>query len=123
MALDVRRNFIVAQFDIFSPNFKYAFILTRSSLGLLLIIFLIFVPELFPLYLCQNFISAQFLENQLIEFHQILYMHSSWQDLTWDCLQICTRAMALDVCRKFVSAQYLENLPTFFHQILYMHSY
>ena len=24
-------------------------------------------------------------ENQLIEFHQILYLPSSWQDLAWDC--------------------------------------
>ena len=37
------------------------------------------------LYLRQNFVSAQYLENQLVEFHQILYMHSSWQDLAWDC--------------------------------------
>ena len=26
------------------------------------------------LYLCQNFVSAQYLENKLTEFHQILYM-------------------------------------------------
>ena len=37
------------------------------------------------LYLCQNFVSPQYLENQLVEFHQILYMHSSWQDLASDC--------------------------------------
>ena len=36
------------------------------------------------LYLRQNFVSAQYLENQLVEFHQILYMHSSWQKLAWD---------------------------------------
>ena len=38
------------------------------------------------LYLRQNFVSAQYLENQLVEveFHQILYMHSSWQNLAWD---------------------------------------
>ena len=36
-------------------------------------------------YLCQNFVSAQYLENHLVEFHQVLYMHSSWQDLAWDC--------------------------------------
>ena len=35
--------------------------------------------------LLQNFVSAQYLENQLVVFHQILYMHSSWQDLVWDC--------------------------------------
>ena len=34
--------------DIFSPNFIYAFILTRSSSGLLYVIFHVFVPELWP---------------------------------------------------------------------------
>ena len=52
-----------------------------------------------------NFVSAQYLENKLIEFHQILYMHSYWQDLRWDCYtsfsHVCTRV----------------------HQILYIHSY
>ena len=37
------------------------------------------------LYLRQNFVSAQYFEYQLVELHQILYMHSSWQDLSWDC--------------------------------------
>ena len=32
-----------------------------------------------------NSISAQYLENKLTEFHKILYMHSYWQDLDWDC--------------------------------------
>ena len=36
------------------------------------------------LYLHQNFVSAQYLENQTIEFQQIIYMHSSCQDLAWD---------------------------------------
>ena len=71
--------------DIFSPNFIYALILTRSSLGLLHVIFLEIVIRVIALYLRQNFVSAQYLENHLVEFHQILYMHSSWQDLAWDC--------------------------------------
>ena len=33
----------------------------------------------------QNILSAQYLENKLTDFHQILYMHSYWQDLSWDC--------------------------------------
>ena len=33
----------------------------------------------------QNFVSNQYLENKWTEFHQILYMHSYWQDLCWDC--------------------------------------
>ena len=32
-----------------------------------------------------NFVSAQYLENNFIEFEQILYMHFYWQDLAWDC--------------------------------------
>ena len=37
------------------------------------------------LYLCQILVSAQYLENQLVEFHQILCLHLPWQDLAWDC--------------------------------------
>ena len=37
------------------------------------------------LYLRQNFLSAQYLDNQSVEFHHMLYMHSSWQDLALDC--------------------------------------
>ena len=36
-------------------------------------------------YLRQNFVSAQYLENHLVEFHQILYMQLSWQDVAWVC--------------------------------------
>ena len=76
------------------------------------------------LYLGQNFVSAQYLEKKLVEFHQILYMCTSWQDLSWDCYtsfsQICTRVMAFDLRQNFVSAQYLENYLTYFHQILYI---
>ena len=31
----------------------------------------------------QNFVSAQYLENKLTEFHQILNMHSYWQNLVY----------------------------------------
>ena len=48
--------------DIFLPNFIYALILTRSSLGLLHVIFWKLVPDLWPfimaLYLLQNFVST-----------------------------------------------------------------
>ena len=33
----------------------------------------------------QNFVSTQYLQIKLVELHQILNMHSSWQDLAWDC--------------------------------------
>ena len=38
-----------------------------------------------PLFMPKKIVSAQYLENQWVEFHQILYVHSSWQDLAWDC--------------------------------------
>ena len=45
----------------------------------------------------QSFVSAHYLKNRRMEFHQILYVHLYWQDLSWDCyLQICNRVMALD---------------------------
>ena len=53
MAVDLRQNFVSVQYlekmDRMSPNFIYVFILTRSTLGLLNIIFRTFVPELRPL--------------------------------------------------------------------------
>ena len=68
------------QMDRISPNFIYASILTRSTLGLLRVVLRTFVSELH-----RNVVSAQYFENKLTEFHQILYMHSYWQDLAWDC--------------------------------------
>ena len=35
--------------------------------------------------LCQNFDSAQYLENKLTEFGQTLYNYLYCQDLGWDC--------------------------------------
>ena len=66
----------------------------------------------------------------LIEFHQILFMHWYWLDLSWDCYtsfssRICKRVMALDwwnFVHSFVSAQYFEKTIDFF-KILYMHWY
>ena len=70
------RSIFWGPIDRITPNFIYAFILTRSSLGLLHSIFRGFV---------RDFLSAQYLENKLTEFHQISYMHWYWQDLPWDC--------------------------------------
>ena len=63
---------------------KFAFILTRSTLGLLHDNFGTFVTVM-ALDWCQNFVSAQYFEIKWTEFHQILYMHLYWQDLHWDC--------------------------------------
>ena len=69
--------------DIFSPNFIYAFILTRSSLGFSHH-FSHICTRVKALDLHQNFVSFQYLEKKCEEFHQILYMHSYWQDILWD---------------------------------------
>ena len=63
--------------DRISPNFIYAFILTRSRLGLLLIIFRTFVPELWPLIYAKMFVSAQYLENIWIDFDQTILTRST----------------------------------------------
>ena len=72
----------------------------------------------------QNFVSAQYPENNSKEFNQILYLHWYWHDLAWVSyfridyfgyfLHICTRVMALDLWQNFVTAQYLENKLTDF---------
>ena len=55
-----------------SPNFLFAFILTRSMLGLLHIVLRTFVPVM-ALDLRHFFVSAQYLENKLTDFDQTLY--------------------------------------------------
>ena len=70
------------------PNFAYALILTISRLGFFCVNFHQIVTELWPLMIhdfCQNFVSAQYLENELMKFDQIMHMHWYWQDLGWDC--------------------------------------
>ena len=95
------------------------------------------------LYLGQTFVCAQFLENQLIEFHQILYMHSCWQDLLglqqfifrfyphfekvgaildFCCLSF-SPSVPLSVCHNFISNQYLEKYFIESDEILYVHLY
>ena len=69
-------NILITTIHIFT-KFIYALILTRSSLGLLHVIFFSDIcTRVMALDLCRNFVSTQYLENQLVEFHQILYMHS-----------------------------------------------
>ena len=68
------------QIDRISPNFIYAFILTRSALGLLPIIFCTFVPELWLLIYAKILFPLNILRKNGQNF-----MHSYWQDLCWDC--------------------------------------
>ena len=74
---------------------------------------------------CQNFVSAQLLENKykLMEFDQILHMHWDWQDLGWDFRKFIIELWALIDVKNFDSAQYLENKLMKFDQIFYMNWY
>ena len=58
-----------------------------TKLGIVTCHFSQICSRVMALDLHQNLVSAQYLENKLTEFHQILYMHSDsyWQDLAWDC--------------------------------------
>ena len=57
------RSISLGQMDKTSPNFVCAFILTRSGLGLLpVIFFFIICSRVMALYICQNFVSTQYLE-------------------------------------------------------------
>ena len=55
------------QIDGIWPYFAYALMLTKSSLGLLRINFCKFTTEWWPLT-CQNFVSAQYLDDKSMEF-------------------------------------------------------
>ena len=113
--------------DRVSPNFIYAFILTRSTLGLLHISFRTFIPELWPLISAKILFTfktlitnGQNFTKSYICFHiDKIYFGI----VTHHFLHICTRVMALVLHLNFVSIQYLENKWTAFHQILYMQSY
>ena len=59
--------------------------------------------------LCQNLVSAQYLENKLTDFHQIIYIYvfilirSRLVLLHMVFSNICTSVMTLDLCQNFVS--------------------
>ena len=59
----------------------------------------------------QNFVSAQYLENILTEFHQIdicIYIDKIYIGIvTHYFSHFCTRVMAFYLCQNLVSAQYL----------------
>ena len=53
------RSVSLDQISRISPNFMYANILTISRLGLLPVLFCLFITELWKL-ICENFVSAQY---------------------------------------------------------------
>ena len=68
--ISFRLNILRTNQQNFTKFFIYAFTLTRSSLGLVHIIFGKFVTELWSLFDVIFFFS-QYLETRLTEFHQI----------------------------------------------------
>ena len=110
------------QMDRISPNFIYAFILTRSTLGLLHIIFA-YGPWFRPKFPFWFNILRKNGQNFTI-FYICIYIDNIYIGIvTQHFSHICTRVMALDLRRNSVSVQYLEKKWTEFHQILSIQSY
>ena len=135
--------------DRILPNFIYAFILTRSSLGLLHVIFRSFVPEKWPLIYAKNSFPLNILRtncHKFTKFYICIYIDKIYVGIVTPHFSlICTRVMALDYSptlkkwglywiglsvilsvhvsfrHNFVSTQYLENSFIEFIQILYVH--
>ena len=78
------------------------------------------------LYLRQNFVSAQYLENQLVEFstnyiYAFILARSNWNCYT-SFFKNLYQSYVPFLRQNFVSAQHLEYQLVEFHQILCMHS-
>ena len=106
---------------IISPNFIYAFILTRSSLGLSQIIFRVFVPELWPLIYAKISFPFNIMRTNaqnFTKFYICITIDKIYIGIvTHHFTHICTRVMALDLLQNFVSAQYLGNKWTYFTKL------
>ena len=101
----------------------YAFILTRSTLGLLQFIFRSFVPVLWPLIYAKISFTFNILRTNgqnFIRLYICIHIDKIYVgNVAQYFLHICTRVMAPDLRHNFVSVQYLENKWTDFDQILY----
>ena len=73
------------QMDKISPNFYICNHIDKIYVGIVTHHFSHICTRVMTLDLRQNLVSVQYLENKWTEFHQILHMHSYWQDLGWDC--------------------------------------
>ena len=124
MALDLRLNFICVQYlenkwAKFHQIFIYAFILTRSKLGLLHIIYRTFVLELWTLIYAKISFPFNILRTNGQNFNKFnicIHIDKIYVGIvTHHFSHICTRVMALDLSQNFVSVQYLENKWTKLH--------
>ena len=113
MALDLRQIFVSVQYlenklTDFHQNFIYAFILTRSTLGLLHIIFGTFLPELWPMIYSKILFSFNILRtNEMDRISPNFIYAFILTRSTLELLYICTRVMAFDlrqnVCFRSIS--------------------
>ena len=89
MAIEWRQSFVFhsvswAWIDGFWPTFAHTLILTASSLGLWSVHFRDSLQS-YGLEWRQNFVSAQYLVNEGMDFDQILHIHWYWRHLAWYC--------------------------------------
>ena len=109
--------------DRISPKFIYAFILTRSFVGLSHINFRIFVQELWSLIYAKIPFPFNILRTNGQNF-TIFYICNhidkiyDW-NVTHHCSHICISFTDLDLLQNFVSTLYLENKRTDFDQTIY----
>ena len=98
-------------------KFHYAFVLTRSSLGLLHIIFRTFVPELWPLIYSKLLFPLNIFgtnEQILTKLYITIYTDNIYVGIVSIWLsQIGKRVMVLYWCQNYVYTQYPEKLRPF----------
>ena len=128
MALDLRQNFVSAQYlKNKLTDFHQILYMHWYWQDLAWDFYTSFFENWYQSYcpICQNFVSTQYLENRLVEFHQILYMymHSYWQDLAWDCYMSFFAHLYQSYGPWFTPKFRLPSISreklTDFHQILY----
>ena len=104
IALDLRQNLVSIQYlenkwtEFYQIIYIYIFILTRYTLGLLHIIFLTFVPELWALIYAKIYFPFNILRRNGQNF-TIFYLcnHIIIDKIYHHFLLICTRVIALDL--------------------------
>ena len=100
--------------DRISPNFIYASILTRSSLGLLHVIFRLFVQELWPSIYAKISFPLKILRtdwHNFAKFYACIHIDKIYVGIDTRLFShICNRVMALDVPQNFVSPQYQQSV-------------
>ena len=91
--------------DRISPNFIYAFLLTRSTLGLLRIAFRTFVPVLWPLIYAKILFPFNILRTNVqnfTKFYTCIYIDKIYLGIDiHHFLHICTRVVVVDLNQVF----------------------